>query len=267
MRSATVVLPVPGLPVKLMCRLGACAARPRLARSLSITSSVKSVRAARVIVHGPVTFAGTVSEVTLGGLTGSTLTIAKILTNSSTDVNGLSIGNSGITSDVTVTASELVNTGQINLIGSSAYSARKLQKVFQLRTANWLSWYRQDDRYSREQLDGDLEALRAWYLDRGYADFEISSTQVSIDPAKTDLFVTVNLSEGQVWSLGAVKMAGRFVVPEPELRALLQVSPGQRFSQRSITASETGHSGKFTFTGSYTGQPAPASWRWRRPGS
>ena len=100
--------------------------------------------------------------------------------------------------------------------------------------SNLLSFYRGDDRYSRQALSGDLEKLRSYYMDRGYADFEITSTQVALAPEKDDLFITVNVFEGTTWKTGAVKLAGRFVVPEEILQQYLVVKPGDTYSQRLI---------------------------------
>ena len=84
-------------------------------------------------------------------------------------------------------------------------TTRTCSSSFELKTPNWLSWYRQDDRYSRESLSGDLEKLRSYYLDRGYANFEIESTQVAIAPEKDDMFITVNVKEGDVYKIAEVK--------------------------------------------------------------
>ncbi len=125
---------------------------------------------------------------------------------------------------------------QINLVGNEAFSDEELLEQLKLRTPNWLSWYRQDDRYSREELSGDLEKLRSWYLDRGYANFDVTSTQVTIAPERDDMFITVNIQEGEVYRISEVKIAGTLVVPEDELRALVQVRPGDVFSRRMLTA-------------------------------
>jgi outer membrane protein insertion porin family len=127
---------------------------------------------------------------------------------------------------------------QINVVGNEAFDDDELLDILKLRTPNWLSWYRQDDRYSREELSGDLEKLRSWYLDRGYANFEIDSTQVAIAPDREDMFITVNVKEGEVFRISDVKIAGNLVVPEEELRALVQVRRGDVFSQRMLTATE-----------------------------
>ncbi|MCC6173366.1 MAG: outer membrane protein assembly factor BamA, partial [Gammaproteobacteria bacterium] len=127
---------------------------------------------------------------------------------------------------------------QINLVGNESFEEEDVLDEFALKTPNWLSWYRQDDRYSRESLQGDLEKLRSYYMDRGYANFDITSTQVAIAPEKDDIFVTVNVNEGEVFRLGEVKLAGTFVVPEEELRRYLLVKPGETFSKKQITATQ-----------------------------
>ena len=85
---------------------------------------------------------------------------------------------------------------QINLVGNHSFSDEELLEKFELKTPTWLSWIRQDDRYSREALSGDLEKLRSYYMDRGFADFGVESTQVAISPDKRDMFITINLIEG-----------------------------------------------------------------------
>jgi outer membrane protein insertion porin family len=125
---------------------------------------------------------------------------------------------------------------QINIVGNEAFEDDDLLDAFTLSTPNWLSWYRSDDRYSREELSGDLEKLRSYYLDRGYANFEIDSTQVAISPDKSDMFVTINVDEGDVYRISDVKIAGNLVVPESQLWPLVQVRRGDIFSQKMLTA-------------------------------
>ena len=127
---------------------------------------------------------------------------------------------------------------QINLVGNQSFEEKDVLDDFELKTPNWLSWYKQDDRYSRESLQGDLEKLRSYYMDRGYANFDITSTQVAIAPEKDDIFVTVNVSEGEVFKLGEVKLAGTFVVPEEELKNYVLVKPGETYSKKQITATQ-----------------------------
>ena len=103
---------------------------------------------------------------------------------------------------------------QINIVGNRSFTDEQIIQSFELKTPNWLSWYKQDDRYSRESLQGDLEKLRSFYMDRGYANFQVDSTQVAIAPEKDDIFITVNIDEGSVYKVSEVKLAGTFVVPE-----------------------------------------------------
>jgi len=129
---------------------------------------------------------------------------------------------------------------QINVVGNERFSDQELLAGMGLKAHNLLSFYRGDDRYSRQALSGDLEKLRSYYMDRGYADFEITSTQVALAPEKDDLFITVNVFEGATWKTGAVKLAGRFVVPEEILHQYVIIKPGDIYSQRLIAASEQG---------------------------
>jgi outer membrane protein insertion porin family len=127
---------------------------------------------------------------------------------------------------------------QINLVGNRTFKQKEVLDTFELKTPNWKSWYKQDDRYSRESLQGDLEKLRNYYMDRGYANFQIDSTQVAIAPEKDDIFITVNLEEGEVFKVSEVKLAGTFVVPKAELEKLLLVKPGQTFNHKLITSTQ-----------------------------
>ncbi|MEM7763297.1 MAG: outer membrane protein assembly factor BamA [Pseudomonadota bacterium] len=126
---------------------------------------------------------------------------------------------------------------QINVVGNNVFNDETLIGQFELRTGNWLSWIRQDDRYSKEALTGDLETLSSYYLDRGYADFRVTSTQVAISPDREDVFITINLSEGDVYTLSDVKIAGKMVVPEKFLLPLVLAKPGDIFNQRMLTQS------------------------------
>jgi outer membrane protein insertion porin family len=126
----------------------------------------------------------------------------------------------------------------INIVGDTAYKQKSILQTFQLKTPNWLSWYRQDDRYSRETLQGDLERLRDYYMDRGYANFQINSTQVQITPEKGDIFIDININQGEVYKISEVKLAGIFVVPKPELQQLVEIGPGEIFNRKLITATQ-----------------------------
>ncbi len=127
---------------------------------------------------------------------------------------------------------------QINLVGNTKFKEKDVLGTFELKTPNWLSWYKQDDRYSRESLQGDLEKLRSYYMDRGYANFQIESTQVAIAPEKDDMYITVNVNQGDVFKVSEIKLAGTMVVPEAQLRKLLLIQPGDTFSRKAVTTSQ-----------------------------
>src|SRR5690348_93620 len=126
----------------------------------------------------------------------------------------------------------------INIVGDTKFKQKAILQTFQLKTPNWLSWYRQDDRYSRETLQGDLERLRDYYMDRGYANFQINSTQVQITPEKNDIFIDINITQGEVYKVSSVKLAGIFVVPKPELERLVEIHPGEIFNRKLITGTQ-----------------------------
>jgi len=123
----------------------------------------------------------------------------------------------------------------INIVGNSVFPEEDLGALFELKTTNWLSFFKNDDKYSREKLSGDLERLRSYYLDRGYIHMDITSTQVSITPDKQHVYVTVNVDEGDKYSVSEVKLSGDLKVPESELKALLLVREGQVFSRKLMT--------------------------------
>ncbi len=127
---------------------------------------------------------------------------------------------------------------QINIVGNTKFKDKEILDTLELKTPNWLSWYKQDDRYSRESLQGDLEKIRNYYMDRGYANFQIDSTQVAIAPEKEDIFITVNIDPGTVYKVSSIKLAGTFVVPQSELERLLLIRPGETFNRKLITQSQ-----------------------------
>jgi outer membrane protein insertion porin family len=126
---------------------------------------------------------------------------------------------------------------QVNIVGNTAFPDKAIREGFELDTANWLSWFRQDDRYSSEALEGDLETLRSYYMDRGYADFRVDSTQVAISPNKKDIFVTIGVHEGDLYQIKDVKLVGDLVLPEEFLRAMVMARPGSIFNQNLLTQS------------------------------
>ncbi len=123
---------------------------------------------------------------------------------------------------------------QINLVGVNAFKEKDLLDLFQLRTPNWISWYTKSDQYSRQKLAADLESLRSYYLNRGYLEFNIDSTQVSISPDKKDIYISVSVTEGERYAVSSVKLAGDLLLPEAELRKLVKVRAGEVFSREKL---------------------------------
>jgi outer membrane protein insertion porin family len=127
---------------------------------------------------------------------------------------------------------------QINIVGNTRFKEKEILNTLELKTPNWLSWYKQDDRYSKESLTGDLEKIRSYYMDRGYANFALESTQVTIAPEKDNMYITVSVNEGDVFKISDIKLAGTMVVPEAELRKLLLFRPGDTYSRKAVTSTQ-----------------------------
>jgi outer membrane protein insertion porin family len=125
----------------------------------------------------------------------------------------------------------------INIVGNRDFDEEELRGLFQLTTPNWLSWWNKDDQYSKQKLTADLESLRSFYMNQGYLEFNIDSTQVSITPDKRDIYITINIAEGEKYTITDIKMAGDMLVPEDELRALVKVQPGEIFNREKLTES------------------------------
>jgi len=145
--------------------------------------------------------------------------------------------NNTVQIKISVKEGDRAKIRQVNIVGNDAFKEKDIREDFTLDTANWLSWIRQDDRYAKESLEGDLEILKSFYMDRGYADFRVESTQVAISPNKKDIFVTINIHEGDVYTINDVKVVGEMVIPEPFLRAQIMAQPGSIFNQAALTAS------------------------------
>src|SRR3569832_268860 len=126
---------------------------------------------------------------------------------------------------------------EINLVGNKKFSTGDLLKVFQLGPPTLMSMFSQNDQYSKQKLAADLETLRSFYLDRGYIDFNVESTQVAISPDKKNVYITINLSEGDQFTVSEVKLAGELKVPEAELQPLISVAPSDIFSRKEVTES------------------------------
>ncbi|MCS6786964.1 MAG: outer membrane protein assembly factor BamA [Thiobacillaceae bacterium] len=136
-----------------------------------------------------------------------------------------------------VSEGEVAKIRGIHIIGNKAYSEKELLKLFTLTTPGWLTWFTKNDQYSRQKLAADLEALRSHYLNNGYLDFAIESTQVSITPDKKDIYITINIHEGERFKVAEVKFAGSPTLPEAELRQMVSLKLGEVFSREKLNES------------------------------
>ncbi|POP74391.1 outer membrane protein assembly factor BamA [Pseudomonas syringae] len=157
--------------------------------------------------------------------------------SASVDTEALPAPRNRIALKITIDEGTVASIQHINVVGNTVFSDEQLADQFQLKTSNWLSFFKNDDKYAREKLSGDLERLRSWYLDRGYINMDINSTQVSLTPDKKGVFITVNITEGDRYTVGSVKLGGDLKVPKDQLEQLILVKPGQVFSRKVMTDS------------------------------
>src|SRR5262252_1045441 len=136
-----------------------------------------------------------------------------------------------------VTEGDVAKIAKINIIGANVFSESTLLKEMTLSTPGWLTWYTKNDQYSKQKLQADLETLRSFYTNRGYLEFAVDSTQVSITPDKEDIYITINITEGPRFSVSDVRLAGELLLPEPELMRLIVVKPGDVYSREKLTQS------------------------------
>ena len=140
---------------------------------------------------------------------------------------------------IDISEGKVAGIRHINLVGNSVFSDKELKEVLELQLPGLLSFITRNDRYAREKLEGDLEALESHYQDRGYVNFQIESTHVAISPDRKDVYITINVSEGDFYTVSGVEISGELRdVPEASIRALLLVAPEQVYSRELITYSE-----------------------------
>ncbi len=126
---------------------------------------------------------------------------------------------------------------QISFVGNETFDDKTLRGLFVLTTPGLLTWFTKNDQYSKQKLSADLETVRSYYLDRGYLEFSIESTQVSITPDMQDIYITVNIAEGKQYTVSDINLAGELLVPEEELRKLILLQPGDVFARQKLTES------------------------------
>jgi outer membrane protein insertion porin family len=125
----------------------------------------------------------------------------------------------------------------INIIGNNSFSEKELREGFEQNETGFWSWLSSNDKYSREKLTGDIEALETWYLDRGYLAFEIKNTQVSVSPDKESVYITITIDEGETFTISDVELSGELKLSESVIRSMILMRKGMRFSQALMTTS------------------------------
>jgi outer membrane protein insertion porin family len=145
----------------------------------------------------------------------------------------------------TVDEGETALIREIRVLGNQAFSESTLTGLFDLTTGGWLTWYTKSDRYSRAKLNGDLETLRAYYLNRGYLEFEIVSTQVTISPDKQDISIVITVREGQPYTVTAVRLEGDYLGKEEDFKTLVRIRPGQPYRAEDVAETTRQFSERF----------------------
>jgi len=125
----------------------------------------------------------------------------------------------------------------IDIVGNRSFSDDELLSGFQSKPGGWLAWFTKEDQYSRQKLAGDLEFLKSFYLDRGYLKFKVNSTQVTITPDKKDIYITINVDEGDIYTLSDIRITGDLVVDPQEYFPLIHLRRGEPFSRRAVVDS------------------------------
>jgi outer membrane protein insertion porin family len=134
----------------------------------------------------------------------------------------------------TITEGTPAKISELRIVGNKAFPESTLKGLFELNDGSWLNWYTKADRYSRTKLNADLETLRAYYLNRGYLEFNVDSTQVAISPDKQDISVVINITEGQPYTVTAVKLEGEYFGKEEDFKALVRIEPGEPYRAEAV---------------------------------
>ncbi|OOG37944.1 outer membrane protein assembly factor BamA [Polaromonas sp. A23] len=133
-----------------------------------------------------------------------------------------------------VVEGDVAKIKEIRIVGNKAFSESTLRNLFDLDTGGWLSWYTKSDRYSRAKFNADIETLRSYYLTRGYLEFKVDSTQVAISPNKQDISLTLNITEGERFTVSGVKLEGNYLEREEEFKTLVTIKPGEAYNADQV---------------------------------
>ncbi len=148
-----------------------------------------------------------------------------------------SLKDNRVAIDITIKEGDVAKIQRINIVGNQAFTDKKLLELFELSPPSFWTLLNSNDQYARQKLAADLERLRSFYLDHGYINFNVESTQVSIDSERLSVYVTVNIDEGDLFHVSAVTLSGDLVLPESDLHQLLNIQAGDVFSRQSLNVS------------------------------
>ena len=140
--------------------------------------------------------------------------------------------------NIDIDEGDVAKIRHINIVGNSDFTEETLLDEFEQNSTGWLSWISSNDKYAREKLSGDIETLESWYLDRGYLQFAVVSTQVSISPNKESVYITININEGDIFTVSDIELSGELKIPEAQIRAMVLLTEGSTFSQALMTTSK-----------------------------
>ena len=149
-----------------------------------------------------------------------------------------SLENNRVAVSIEISEGVAARIKKINIIGNTHWEEDELLDLFESKTTRWNSFFKKDDQYSRQKITADVETLRSHYLDHGYIDFSVDSTQISITPDKKDIYVTINITEGEQYTVKGMDFAGDYILPEQELRDLLTFEEGETFSQKKVAETQ-----------------------------
>ncbi|MET4568390.1 outer membrane protein assembly factor BamA [Rhodanobacter soli] len=157
--------------------------------------------------------------------------------NVSVDPHVTRLDRNRVAVEIEIREGKAAKIKELNILGNHAFTDKQIRDGFESDTTNWMSWYSKDDQYSREKLSGDLEKLQSYYMDRGYADFGVDSTQVAIAPDKRAMYIDASIKEGEIYKVADVKLLGDLILPEKTMRQLVFVKAGETFNRAAVEAS------------------------------
>ncbi len=147
-------------------------------------------------------------------------------------------GKNRVAITINVDEGTVAKVKHFNIVGNKQFSTARLIDELEMRQTEWLSIIKGNDKYSKERLQGDLERLESFYRDRGYLKFSVDSTQVALSPEKDAVFITINVTEGDIYTVTGVKLSGDIILPETVIRSLILLKPNSVFSQSRVTQTQ-----------------------------